>query len=1109
MTSLNPEQLAAIDESGVVFVSAGAGTGKTSVLVERFVKAVTERGLPLDGILVITYTERAAGELRVRIRERLAEAGREELARDVDRAWISTIHGFCFRLLRQYAVEAGLDPRFRVLDEAQAGIIRTEAFDHALELFCAEHEPTRIQLLTTYGAQLLRSMIVGAFERLRSAGLELALGDRDESRLTEAIDALRAEIAELSQGLSEEAGAQSRGREVLEVLDHHDTADALLDLSDLRLDASEHERSTAYNDALSWVERAAFAEVAARDRTMLGELLGVFAERYEAAKAAESGVDFEDLQLIARDLLRSNTRIRDEVSWQLRSIMVDEFQDTNRLQCELVDLIGAEELFFVGDEFQSIYRFRHADVDVFRERRASSAGVLALTHNYRARPEVLSVVNQIFQSEFGEEFEPLSAAGRFPDSAFSPAVELLVTDKASYNGKDVHWRVAEARHVASRVRELIESGETTAGEVVLLFSAGTDAERYELALREEGLSTYRAAGQGYFESQQVADLIAYLRLLLNRYDDRALVSVLASPLVGCSNDALYLLRRAAGRRPLFSGLERDLPEGLGQRDRRLFEAFRQRYERLVRFVGQMSLESLCERVLTEHDYDLAVLARWDGSRRYANLRKLARLARSYEAIRRPDLAGFLDFIADLEASGTRELEAAAVEEGAQAVRLLTVHAAKGLEFKTVVLADAGRGSPSAAMSEFLCLPDGQFGFRVVDPATGERRPDAGYEQALEAERKADEAESRRVLYVAMTRAMDRLIISGALDPERKAGRASSIGWLFDRLDLDLGEDGPTELERDGARLLLRVDRWQESSDEAVAREDGSQLELFAPGDEGSGPSAPELAELPGVAEPPRVEVRRLSYSALALFDRCSYRYYAERVLGLSPRPRLAPIDAEPGLAATELGDVVHVILEEDTPESDVEARARALYPAATADDLERVVVLVGAWRESSLARRLGASEATRPELAFTYEHDGVLLHGRFDAFLVDDGSALVVDYKTNRLDDLEPADLVDDDYSLQRLVYALAALRSGVDSVEIAYVFLERPDNPVTATFTAADVSELESELSHAIEAIQSADFRPTPSEYACAECPALDVVCAGPRLLATAEAEVASAGVS
>src|SRR5207244_3941826 len=217
-----------------------------------------------------------------------------------------------------------------------------------------------------------------------------------------------------------------------------------------------------------------------------------------------------------------------------------------------------------------------------------------------------------------------------PDPVFGPPVELLVTDKSSYADTDLHWRRGEARAIATRIRDLIDAGDALPGEIVLLFAAGTDAEWYEDELRRVGVPTYRGTGRGYFGQQQVVDLLAYLRLLRNRYDDEALVSVLASPFVGISNDALVLLRRAAPKRPLFVALERELPEALPERDARLLRAFRQRYDRLAAGLARLSLERLCDRILSEHDYDLAVLATWDGRRRYANLRKLARLARSYE-----------------------------------------------------------------------------------------------------------------------------------------------------------------------------------------------------------------------------------------------------------------------------------------------------------------------------------------------------------------------------------------------------------------------------------------------------------------------------------------------
>ena len=761
-----------------------------------------------------------------------------------------------------------------------------------------------------------------------------------------------------------------------------------------------------------------------------------------------------------------------------------------------------EELFFVGDEFQSIYRFRHADVQVFRERREQTGGVLALTENYRSRPEVLEVINHLFSADFGTSFQPLSAAGRFPDPAFGPAVELLVTDKSTYSDTGIHWRKAEARHVARRLREVVDAGEATPGEIVLLFAAGTDARLYEEELHLLGLPTFRATGRDYYSRQQVVDLLAYLRLLQNRYDDEALVTVLASPFVGVSNDALVLLRRAAGRRPLYAGLERGLSEEVDERDSRLFRAFRQRYERIAEGSGSLSLERLCEQVVLEHDYDLAVLAQPDGRRRYANMRKLARLARSYEELRGRDIEGFVRFVREQDSVGASELEAVAEEEDTDVIRLLTIHAAKGLEFKVVVVADAGRDS-RASRDEVLCLPDGRLGFKVAHPATGKRLPTTGYEEVKDAEAQAERDERRRLYYVAMTRAIDRLIVSGSIDPGRASDAETPIGWVLDRLgpeELERAGDAPLEIARDDARLVLRVDRFRAEAREAAPEpQEEAQLSLFAAGE--AVPlrvEVPPLPELEPVPAPPSYRIRRLSYSALALFERCSYRFYAERIAGMRPTRRTG--EGEPALAATEIGDAVHGLLERidlaaPSVPDELAALVHARYPFATDAELERIRELTAAYCSSALAQRVASLPGAQAERPFAFEHDGVLFHGRIDVLHVGAGRALVIDYKTNVLDGRAPADVVDAEYHLQRLVYAIVCLRAGADEVEVAHQFLERPGDVVTASFTQADLPGLEAELSAAIAHIQAGDFRPTPDEMVCSDCPVLGLVCAGPAL--------------
>jgi ATP-dependent helicase/nuclease subunit A len=1112
----NPEQRAAIDARGDVFLSAGAGTGKTSVLVERFAAAVCDEGIDIDSSLVITYTKRAAGELRARIREALRERGRPDLARALDSAWISTIHGFCNRLLKTYPFEAGLDPRFRELDEAQAAVVRGEAFDEALERFCAGDDPERLRLLATYRADGLRRMLIGVYETLRAAGRPLVLELGERPALEERVEELRDAARCLADDERATELARANAARLLDVVTGDPLPERLLDLTPHR---AQGERAASYEEARQAIEQAALDELAAHDRDLLQLLLDAFAEAYASAKARESALDFEDLQLVARDLLREHPEILAKEQLRFRAIMVDEFQDTNRLQCELIDLLAERaDVFVVGDEFQSIYGFRHADVAVFRERREAAGGGLALTRNYRSRPEVLAAVNHLFGGEFGEGFQPLAASGEFPDPVFGHPVELLVTDKSGYAGSGTHWRRAEAQHIARRVRELVDSGAATAGEIVLLFAAGTDAEWYEQELRALGLPTYRATGRGYFGQQQVVDLLAYLRLLHNRYDDVALVAVLASPIVGLSNDALVLLRRAAGRRPLFAGLERELPEDLAERDSRLLRAFKQRYDRLVATSARLSLERLCEAIVADHDYDLAVLAQWDGRRRYANLRKLARLARSYEELRGADIEGFVRFVQQQEAVGAKELEAVAEEEGADAVRLLTIHAAKGLEFKVVVVADAGRDRTGPASDEILALSDGRFGFRVADPYTSARKGAFDWEAVREERRREEEAERLRLYYVAMTRAIDRLIVSGAIDPTRESERSTPMGWVLSRLEAahELAAEGPVELERGSARFLLRVDRFSPVPvvEEAEAPVEVGQLELFSELPVTPAVRAPTLPELPPVPAPPLHRARRLSFTALSLFERCSYRYYAERVAGMRERDASAGVPGVEGLGGTELGSAVHALLEEldlrapGMPD-DLAERVLAGWPGATEDDLERIEAHVAAYCDSELAARMAGPEGVTTEPHFAFLHDGVLLHGFLDVFHSDGSRALVVDYKTNALEDADPASVVASDYRLQRLVYALACLRTGVEEAEVVYQFLERPDELVAQVFTRAEVPELEAELSAAIARIQAGDFRPTPSETVCAGCPALDLVCAGPRLggapRAAATAELAS----
>ena len=462
--------------------------------------------------------------------------------------------------------------------------------------------------------------------------------------------------------------------------------------------------------------RAALEEIAV--------LLERFGARYAEAKAQRAGLDFEDLELGVRDLLAADPVDRQRWAERFALIMVDEFQDTNRLQLDVLEALERDNLFAVGDEFQSIYGFRHADVTIFRERRAAlgEGRVRPLTANFRSREELLDVLNSTYAPQWPERFAPLLAGnGTAPDDGGElrlfdpgdpggavPSVELLVTDSRGWDedtrlGLDgvetKPHRRAEARALAHRLREEVDGGRP-ASDIVVLVRATASLRVLEEAIEEQGVPTYVVGGRGYWSQQPVRDGIAYLAALANPLDEEALLGVLASPFCGVGADALILLADAG--RAIGGGVWAALRAAAADprrptRSRRSRADERARLVAFARFFAderehaeRLPVEVLLERALEGTGYDLAVLARASGERRLANLRKLMRLAREYERAEGRDLHGFLAYAATRDFAAAREGEAPLESEGLDAVRLMTIHRAKGLEFPVVCVADLGR-----------------------------------------------------------------------------------------------------------------------------------------------------------------------------------------------------------------------------------------------------------------------------------------------------------------------------------------------------------------------------------------------------------------------------------
>lgn len=1113
-----PEQIEAIEaRTGELFLDAAAGSGKTSVLVERFARAVVEDGLDVAAILTITFTDKAAAQMRERIRARLHDLGAYDAAAATESAYISTIHGFCARLLRAHAIQAGIDPRFRVLDQLEAGRLADAAFDHALTQLASEAEDA-VELIAAYGIWDLRASTQSLYGELRARG-ELQPSLPSLEPRTD-LAAARTGLALAATRVSGELGAiVDPSTRVIEALERLGRVDEVLAdelpwpaaLDRLMLPAGNGaalttEACARYCEALAAMRSASEERWAKPTLELMDALLQGFGQRYEQAKRAHSGLDFEDLELLSRELLRSDHALRDRYRDRFERVMVDELQDTNHVQLELIELVSGENLFTVGDAQQSIYGFRHADVELFEQRGRKLAEIgrrATLRTNFRSRPEILEVVNRVFAAELGESFLRL-LAGRSDAPAGDPRVELLIADKAaewSPEGPAAPWRVAEARALAARIDALLSEG-AAPRDIVVLIRATTDMRAYERALEERGIPTYMIGGRGYWSHPQVVDMVAYLRTLANPRDEEALYSVLASPLVGASLDALVLLAAAArdaGRDPWWV-----LRQQLGVLDH-VPEPDRDRLAGAAEWIAaerigsrRKGVEELLDRALEWTRYDLAVLALPGGQRRLANVRKLMRLGREHFAEHGADLPGFVELLR-LRGRSWRpdpdQSEAPVESESLDAVRLMTIHRAKGLEFEIVCVADLGRANRSSA-DLVRVGADGRVGLRLARPGSGAKVSALAFGALGEEQRTRAAREERRLFYVAVTRARERLILSGAAKLEtwgNPAGGGTPISWLGAELVPDISAaDGVSEGVR--YRVVRELDK--------PGAHPASELEnrTWPPG----GHQPPGLARENGGEVPP---ITSLSYTSLAAYRRCGYRFYVERMLGIPPVERGAggepPRAGGAGavLAPAERGTVVHELLEHLDFRRPVLPSSSAIIAAAprppSAAELEAITALIERFTSTELCARLGRATWVRREQRFGFPFAGALITGMIDVIAAESsGRRLVVDYKTDRLDGSELVTIVEREYGVQQLIYALAALRSGAAEVEVAHVFLESPEQPVSAVFGRDRLAALEQSLAALTERMlrdRSFPVTDAPHRELCHGCPAEGGLCSWP----------------
>ena len=511
-----------------VCVVAGPGSGKTTVLVERFFQLVEAHDFDLRHILAITFTEKAAANMKAKIAA--AFAHNPDKQAEVDNAWISTIHGFCTRLLKENAVAAGIDPAFSVLDQYEAEDLQREcmsgALDQVLELRPAE---TRA-LMEALAQPDIAWHLLNTWEAIRSAGMEIA----EVRRMPGPWQPVTArELAwELRQAISgwvpktpvqreEHAGLMEWARR----MEREETPEAVLSHNaNLRRVTDPHKEAIR---KLREVRIAAFRETlrdarTAPHRALIFDIFERFIEAYSQRKAVMARLDFADLERHAISLLRDHEAVRERVRARFRQIMLDEYQDINEQQQQLVDLIRGEDVFFgVGDVNQSIYGFRHAKPDIFRtygeQVRQAGKQLAPLNENFRSRQEILRCVGEMLQGAPGIETRPLEARGKFTGKT-RPSVEVIqVMEHDREEGAE-----REAGWIAHRISVLRSELNLEFKDFGVLCRTRDGMEPVLRALEARGIPYVCGRRQSYLMSRDGRDMSALVALLANPRDEISL-----------------------------------------------------------------------------------------------------------------------------------------------------------------------------------------------------------------------------------------------------------------------------------------------------------------------------------------------------------------------------------------------------------------------------------------------------------------------------------------------------------------------------------------------------------------------------------------------------------
>lgn len=897
-----------------ILVSAAAGSGKTAVLVERIIQRITDEREPVDvdRMLIVTYTEAAASEMKERIaaaiekqlEQRPGDARLEQQAALIHTAPITTIHSFCLSVIRDHFHVIGIDPGFRIVEEGELKLLKQDVLDELLEECYEKGDEEFLEFTEKFG----RGKNDRRIEELILKLYEFSCSYPCPGKwLDSCVMAYKSEDM-LSSGFvkNAELRVRRRGKDIGGILDralkiceepdgpymYADMIESDRKYLDRIIKAKDFETmydavngfawkrlSTKRDETVSpekkeevkklrkqakklveglqaayfyapWQVWAEDMRDASGSMATLSGLVKQFSKLLGEKKRSRNMIDFNDMEHFALSILTEEkdghtapSRVAEEYQERFEEVMIDEYQDSNLVQEAILTSVsrmekGQNNIFMVGDVKQSIYRFRLSRPELFMEKydtytlEDSACQRVDLHKNFRSRPEVLDSANylfeQIMQRGFGgieyDENAALYPGADFPekpedtDSGFSYRTELLLMDKkeaavrTAEGGGDA--KKAEARMIARRIRELTDSGmvyDRAEGAcrrvryrdiVILTRSIKGWAESFSSVLAEEGIPAYSVSREGYFETYEVSVLMDYLRILDNARQDLPLAAVLTSPFGGLDVQELARIRLAFPELPFYEAYVRyaeaeDLPEE-EEKTREKLESFYGQMAYFRRKVPYTPIHELLAEIIDRTGYGTYISAMPGGAQRQANVEMLVEKAAAFEGTSYKGLFNFIRYIEQLRKYDVDYGEAGILDEQADTVRIMSIHKSKGLEFPIVFAAGMGKAfNMQDVRGSVILHPELGAGLDVVDLEQRTKAPTFLKKMIQEEAALESLAEEMRVLYVAVTRAKEKMILTGVCDVSEN---------LEERIrEAENGENRAEEEGRPGQMELYRLE----------------------------------------------------------------------------------------------------------------------------------------------------------------------------------------------------------------------------------------------------------------------------------------------------------------